>query len=133
MIATVRQLLASLCLPVLVLPLSLRGEPSFDSRGIPYAAIEAEPCLGTVKALNPAYNIIVAQLGPNSPVKPGAYVALRRDGVIVCFAFVESVEPGSVATLELLRQTAGIHPITVPAIGDDLIRVPKPIPGARPD
>lgn len=133
MTARFRQIAGSLCLLAPLSPLPLRGEPVFDSRGIPYAAIEAEPALGTVKALNPAYNILVAQLGPNSPVKPGHYVALRRDGVIVCFAFVESIEPGAVATLELLRQTAGIHPITVPAIGDEIIRVLKPQPGARPD
>lgn len=101
-------------------------EPVYDSHGIRYAAIDAEPTLGTIKAYNRGYNFLVAQFSRAGfrAVAAGEYVALRRDGVIVCFAFVESVGPGQVGTLKLLRGGTGVHPITMPAIEDEVIRIP---------
>lgn len=100
------------------------GEPVYDSRGIPYEAIDAEPSLGTIKAYNPDYNFLVAQLKRDHHLGRGSYVALRRDGVIVCFARVEELESSRVATLHLLLETTGIHDITQPSLGDEIIRIP---------
>lgn len=120
------RLIALLGMAVLSPLIAAEGETlAFDSRGIPYSVIDDEPCLGRVAAVNRTYNFLVAPLFRRASLDPGRYVALRRNGVIVCFAYVESVESRSVATLTILQDTTGIHAITNPSVGDEVILIPQ--------
>jgi len=122
-----------LCLvPLLTTPplLLADDEPDreLDPRGIPYAAIDAEPSLGKIVAHNPEYGFAVARLTRPESVKPGLRVALRRTGVIVTFAYVETIDDGRLAILQFLPERKLLHhPLSIPALGDEIIRVPRPV------
>ncbi|MEM0970214.1 MAG: hypothetical protein AAGJ31_12725 [Verrucomicrobiota bacterium] len=96
---------------------------------VPYAAIDGEPKLGIIKAYNADYALVVAICDEPMALPLGTRLAIRRDGVMVAFGYLEYVEEGTMVTLHLLQHDASAPLIARPQPGDDLIRYPR---GYRP-
>ena len=124
-------------MPVLALFVGLdqaRGQldPELNSDGIPYQWIDAAPALGVVRAVNPGFGFVVIGLSRDATpeLRRGVTLGIRRNGVIVIWGVVDTLEDPRTLVLELKGNAFAPDGSSQARVGDSVIIYPPEPPVA---
>jgi len=124
-------------LPVLVLLGGLdqapgQRDPELNTDGIPYKWIDGAPAIGVVRAVNPGFGFAVIGLSRDATpnLQRGLTLGIRRDGVIVIWGVVDTLEDARTLVLELKGNAFAPDGSSLARVGDSVIIYPPEPPVA---